>query len=159
MNKISIMQLYNCIFYLYFFPGITENLDGEVSVLTKRFIQKNTEVNDNLSYPEVVPSQQRGTSKTTYDTQTIGNINNFTHSCGFKIPNTKRSVGYTLRRVRRNTIVMTFTLLIILIGFRVWLGYREYESTATVVGSISFFCFLFLLWNCFRYVFCDHKVF
>ena len=134
-------------------------MDGEVSVLTKRFVQKNTEVNDNLSCPDLVPSQQRLISKTNHDTRTIGIINNFTNSCGVKIPNTKRSVGYALRRERRNQIKMAFTLLITLFGIRLLFGHLEYEFAATVVDGIYGFCVLFILWNCFRYVFYDHSIF
>ena len=126
-------------------------------VLTKRFDQKNTESNDNLSSPDLVSSQRTHIFKRTNDKRKIDIINNFTDSCGVKNTNTKRSVGYILRQKTRKRIMIAFTLLLILIGFRY--GYIECKSAATVVEWISGFCFSFILWNCFRYVFLDRSIF
>ena len=91
-------------------------MDGKESVLTKRFVQKNTEANDNLSSPDSVSSQRTNIFKKTNDKRRIDIINNFTDSCGVKNTNTKRSVGHILRQKSRNKIMIAFTLLIILIG-------------------------------------------
>ena len=94
-------------------------------VLTKRFDQKNTESNDNLSSPDLVSSQRAHIFKRTNNKRRIDIINNFTDSCGVKNTNTKKSVGHILHQKTRKRIMIPFTLIIILIGLGMVIYYAN----------------------------------
>ena len=138
--------------------------EDEESDLKRRFMQNKSEKDNNVTKSEIIPSQRSETSGSV-DTRRIGIIsdrswNGVIHSwnTNFRSAN-HTSANYVPRRVIRRRLILTFLVLVLLGLFRVWCGYLEFEWGKTIVEWLICSLFLYLILNCFRYVFHEHCMF
>ena len=125
-------------------------------------MQNKSGKHSNVIKSEILPAQRLETSRSV-DTRRIGIIserswNRVIRSWNSNYRSSTRSANVP-RRVIRNRIILAFAVLVLLGYFRVRYGYLDFELGKTVVEWLFCCLFLYIMLNCFRYVFHKHCIF